>query len=673
MPTLRESIEAKYEILERVGQGGMGAVYKARHRLLDQERAIKVIRSPLEPSAEAQERFLREARVASRLRHPNLAVLHDFALADDGNAWLVLEWIDGITLREALRRHGMPPLPLSLEIARQACEALAYLHRQRIVHRDVSPGNLMLTRDFDGRPLVKLIDLGLAKALEGAGEGLTNEGLFLGKLRYASPEQFGTQGVDPRSDLYSLGIVLYEMLVGWCPIEGHDPMSWMAGHLFREPLAFEESDPHGKIPADLRAVALRMLAKKPDDRFGSAEELAQALLRIQARYPLNGDEMEGVLGAPVPASVPVGPAAVETPAPSEPESASLVLRREAPAAEESASLPLFLVPAAAAPAEEPSLALPLRQDVAPMAPEELFDSVPTAPRRIVWDSEEEMGDPDEPELLGPVQRPNRSWGALAAAALLFVAFLGASLWYQKPAAAPPPFAPPAVPETPGEDDTVVAVPLVEADPVPAPEPEIVEELPADLEPEPVAAEPEPAPPAVEEEPVQIVEPVRPAPAPRKAAPPQRQAPKTRSQKPPAEIAEIPEVPERPRPEPEPAPKRVVPAGPPADRMAGVLRPGPGVEMPVPLEIPSARYPAAARGRGLRERVHLDVLVDERGKAVEALVREGGSSDPGFAEAAVTAALATRFQPATRWDLPGRAWTELIFEFEDPALEPERGR
>src|SRR5688500_6887141 len=148
MPTLRESIEAKYEILERVGQGGMGAVYKARHRLLDQERAIKVIRSPVEPSPESEERFLREARVASRLRHPNLAVLHDFAVADDGNAWLVLEWIDGLTLREALRRHGMPPLPLTLEVARQACAALAYLHRQRIVHRDVSPGNLMLARDF---------------------------------------------------------------------------------------------------------------------------------------------------------------------------------------------------------------------------------------------------------------------------------------------------------------------------------------------------------------------------------------------------------------------------------------------------------------------------------------------------------------------------------------------
>ena len=103
----------------------------------------------------------------------------------------------------------------------------------------------MLARE-DGRPLVKLIDLGLAtaaKALEGTGDGLTTGGLFVGKLRYAAPEQFGSEGVDARSDLYSLGVVLYEMLTGWCPVEGHDPRSWMAGHLFREPLRFEESDP----------------------------------------------------------------------------------------------------------------------------------------------------------------------------------------------------------------------------------------------------------------------------------------------------------------------------------------------------------------------------------------------------------------------------------------------
>ncbi|HET9226579.1 MAG TPA: serine/threonine-protein kinase, partial [Thermoanaerobaculia bacterium] len=406
MPTLRESIEAKYEILERIGQGGMGAVYKARHRLLDQERAIKVIRTPVELSAEAGERFLQEARVASRLRHPNLAVLHDYAVEDDGNAWLVLEWIDGVTLREALRRDGPPPLSLALEIARQTCEALAYLHRQKIVHRDVSPGNLMVARDLDGRPLVKLIDLGLAKALEGSGDGLTTAGLFVGKLRYASPEQFGTEGVDARSDLYALGVVLYEMLTGRCPVEGHDPRSWMAGHLFREPLKFEESDPKGRVPDDLRGLVLSLLAKNPDERPGSAEELAESLRRIQEGYPLQGNEMEA---PPVPVPAPMD--------------------------EEPGELPLF---SAAAP-EPSSVALPLRQQ---------------EDRRMLWDEED---DPDvvEPDLLGPARRQDWSWGSLAAGTLILMALLGAFLWYQRPSASSasasaPPYAPPVAPDSPAD-------------------------------------------------------------------------------------------------------------------------------------------------------------------------------------------------------------------------------
>jgi eukaryotic-like serine/threonine-protein kinase len=614
MPTLRESIEAKYEILERIGQGGMGAVYKARHRLLDQERAIKVIRTPVELSAEAGERFLREARVASRLRHPNLAILHDYAVADDGNAWLVLEWIDGVPLREALRRNGPPPLTLSLEIARQTCEALAYLHRQRIVHRDVSPGNLMLARE-EGRPLVKLIDLGLAKALEGTGDGLTTGGLFVGKLRYAAPEQFGTDSVDARSDLYSLGVVLYEMLTGWCPVEGHDPKSWMAGHLFREPLGFAESDPQGRIPEDLRELVLRTLAKNPAERPGSAEELAESLRVIQVRYPLQGDEMEMDGATVVPAAVP-----------EKVEETSAVSIEE---------LPLF--------AEPQSEALPLRKE----------------DRRMLWD-EEEVEDVDvvEPDLLGPAQRPDRSWGSLAAAALLLVSLLGVFLWYQRPSASsasvtPPPYAPPVVEEAPAMN------PLEEPDAPLAEEPQVIEELPAEPAPEPQIAEPVPAPVPVE--PVQTVQMEQmeqmeqiapePTPAPRRAPPAERPRPEE-----PVRIAEA-------RPEP-PAPKRVVPSGPPASRLAGALRPGPGVEMPVPLDFPSARYPAAARGRGLKVDVHLDILVGEQGQVLEAVVRDGDSSGLGFNEAAVEAALATPFQPATRWDLPGKAWTELIIQFEE---------
>jgi TonB family protein len=247
----------------------------------------------------------------------------------------------------------------------------------------------------------------------------------------------------------------------------------------------------------------------------------------------------------------------------------------------------------------------------------------------------------EPELLGPSQRSDRSWGTLAAAAVLTVALLGAFLWFHRsgaPRIDPPPYAPPAVADHPAEPLAEPPV-IVEPDP-PAPEapetPEIIEEPD-----EEVPAEPEE--PTIE------------------------MAPGPARPRPPVQIAEVTETPES-----APAPKRVV-YGPPADRMAGVLRPGPGVEMPVPLDLPQARYPETARGSGLRVDVHLDLLVDEQGKVVEAVVREGDPANLGFKEAAVQAALGTRFQPATRWDLPGKAWTELILEFEEPRLEPGRSR
>jgi TonB family protein len=303
------------------------------------------------------------------------------------------------------------------------------------------------------------------------------------------------------------------------------------------------------------------------------------------------------------------------------------------------ALPLFAAPAVEAQSE----ALPLRHE----------------DRRMLWDEEDvEDADVVEPDLLGPAQRPDRSWGSLAAAALLLVALLGVFLWYQRPSASsasvtPPPYAPPAVEEAPAKDVQLMN-PLEEPDAPLAEEPQVIEELPIEPEPEPQIAKPVPAPVPVE--PVQTVQmeetAPEPAPAPRRAPPAERPRPEE-----PVRIAEA-------RPEP-PAPKRVIPSGPPESRMAGALRPGPGVEMPIPLDFPSARYPAAARGRGLKVNVHLDILVGEQGEVLEAVVREGDSSGLGFNEAAVQAALATPFQPATRWDLPGKAWTELIIQFEEP--------
>lgn len=291
-------IEGKYEILHKIKEGGMGAIYKVRHRLLEEVRVIKTIRPQFAEDADLRERFLREAKTAIRLRHPNIAQLYDFTVDADGTAYIVMEYIDGVTLQEMLAKSGPPPVPLTLEISRQGLQALAYLHHKGFVHRDVAPDNLMLTRTFDGLPQVKLIDVGIAKRLEGWGaQNLTGTGTFLGKVRYAAPEQFseGGGGVDARSDVYSFGVMLYELLTGRLPFRGENIHELMAGHLFRPPLGFEETDAEGRVPEPLREAVMGALAKEPGERIGSAEELAARLAPLLAGTETLRDDVSRTL------------------------------------------------------------------------------------------------------------------------------------------------------------------------------------------------------------------------------------------------------------------------------------------------------------------------------------------------------------------------------------------
>ena len=274
---LPEHFDGKFETLHKISEGGMGEVYKVRHLLLDQIQVIKVIRSQHVSDEDVQLRFRREARTAIRLRHPNIAALHDFSIGEGGTAYIVMEYIDGKTLKNLLEECGPPAVDLTIEIALQSLDALSYLHRRGYVHRDISPDNLMLTHNFDGSPLIKLIDLGLAKSLAGP-SNLTATGMFMGKARYSSPEQFdGKTELDQRTDIYSFGVMFYELLTGACPIQGEDFSTLVASHLFRPPLEFEASDPNGRIPQELREIVLRTIEKKPDDRVATAAELARLL------------------------------------------------------------------------------------------------------------------------------------------------------------------------------------------------------------------------------------------------------------------------------------------------------------------------------------------------------------------------------------------------------------
>ncbi|MEP6769634.1 MAG: protein kinase [Acidobacteriota bacterium] len=277
-------IEGKYEILGKIREGGMGAIYKVRHRLLDEIRVVKVMRPQVLSDDELRQRFAEEAKIATRLKHPNICTVHDFALDQDGTAYLVMEFIDGVTLAEMQQKPT--PLGMTLDIVHQALLALAYLHKRNVVHRDIAPDNLMLTSDDDGMPLVKLIDLGISKALDRQGVDRTSTGVFLGKLKYASPEQYGAlppgEKIDGRSDLYCLGVVLYELLTGKRPFVGESPAELLRAHLFSPPLPFSETDPDGRVPPELQAVILKALEKKREDRFASAEDFDREILNVKS-------------------------------------------------------------------------------------------------------------------------------------------------------------------------------------------------------------------------------------------------------------------------------------------------------------------------------------------------------------------------------------------------------
>ena len=285
----------KYELIEPLREGGMGAIYKVRHRLLDEIRVVKVMRPHASQDEDLRRRFLQEAKLAIRVRHPNIAQLHDFSLDDAGTATMVMEFIDGVTLQDVLRSGPPPGLPLVHEIAVQTLQALACLHFNGIVHRDVASDNVMITRGYDGRPIVKLIDLGIARDPHGEA---TTTGMFIGKARYASPEQFrATAGgrLTPASDLYSFGVLLYELLTGRHPFEGSGFVELATAHLFNPPTPFDVSDPDGRVPPGLRDLVLGALAKDAARRPQSAEEFAARLRSAAPAETIEAPELDRLL------------------------------------------------------------------------------------------------------------------------------------------------------------------------------------------------------------------------------------------------------------------------------------------------------------------------------------------------------------------------------------------
>ena len=279
-----QTLDGKYEILDKIGEGGMGEVFRARHLHLDEVRIIKVTKADALGDGHEPRRFQEEARMATLVRHPNVAALYDFSKLPDGSYYMVWEFIDGITLEAWLKRHGPLPVARALDLAQQILSGLAQIHAQGIVHRDLAPDNVMVKEGPDGRLHAKIIDLGIAKRVAAESLQMTGTGMFVGKLKYCSPEQAGSlssgQTVDARSDLYSFGVVLYEMLTGKAPFESPTPEGYLGKHLHAAPPPLPISRFPASIGPDLAEVVKKSLQKSRERRFSDARQFSEALARL---------------------------------------------------------------------------------------------------------------------------------------------------------------------------------------------------------------------------------------------------------------------------------------------------------------------------------------------------------------------------------------------------------
>lgn len=284
---LEEPVDGKYRILERLGAGGMGEVYKVEHVYLRATRVIKVIRAQISESTDAHDRFLREAQLATKVQHPNVATLHDFSALPDGSHYMVWEFIEGENLAQVLRVRGPLAPAEALGLAVQALSGLDAIHRAGIVHRDISPENLMLTPAGQ----IKIIDLGVAKSDDGD-YAATQTGIFVGKLRYASPEHLGFipegEKIDGRADLYSMALVLVEMLTGKPPFEATSPHQYILHYSDQNVQPPDLSNVPGG--PELRAALRRALERDRNKRFASAREFAEVLEPIAATAKTVSDD-----------------------------------------------------------------------------------------------------------------------------------------------------------------------------------------------------------------------------------------------------------------------------------------------------------------------------------------------------------------------------------------------
>ena len=286
-----ELVADRYELQEVVGTGGMSSVYRAVDTLLERNVALKILHPHYGDDAEYVERFRREARSVAQLSHPNIVTVIDRG-ESDGQQYIVFEYVDGESLKQLVDRTGPLPARRAIELGLQVAEALAFAHNAGLVHRDVKPQNVLVTEDGEA----KVTDFGIARSLD-VEHGVTQTGTVLGTSNYLSPEQARGQTVTPATDVYSLGVVLYELLTGEVPFPGENFVAVAMKHINEEPPSLLERRPD--VPMRLVAAIDRALAKDPDQRFPSMGAFCTELRACLAEFGTPDAERTFIKPSPV--------------------------------------------------------------------------------------------------------------------------------------------------------------------------------------------------------------------------------------------------------------------------------------------------------------------------------------------------------------------------------------
>jgi serine/threonine protein kinase len=273
-----QTIGGRYRLTKLLGEGGMGEVYAADHIHITKKVAVKLLHREISTDEQAIARFKQEAQSASSIGHDNIVRIDDFFELDDGRVCMCMEYLAGENLANVIHAVGADQPARGIEIMRQVCEGLSAAHALGIVHRDMKPENVFLTRLPDGSERAKLLDFGIAKVVGGEASNLTKTGTVFGTPHYMSPEQALGQTIDPRADIYSLGVMLYEMFAGEVPFKAETFMGVLSQHITEQPAQPSTVTPGRVVPAQIERVILKAMAKKAEDRFSSAAALKEALL-----------------------------------------------------------------------------------------------------------------------------------------------------------------------------------------------------------------------------------------------------------------------------------------------------------------------------------------------------------------------------------------------------------